>query len=167
MRAAGDSETLPACATIPVETVDVLDSGKAKIGDRFRFRAIDTVLTPQGPRVERGALGYGIVEFVVAAAAHGRPGQLLLEARYFSLPHGKQLEVTIDAAASNEVHSGATGNAPGIFGAVPLPFMGVAVGAFNYFHAGKNVTIPPGSRFAVTPVGDLAKPRRCRPELQL
>ncbi len=42
--------------------------------------------------------------------------------------------------------------------------MGVVVGAFNYFHAGANVVIPAGYRFAVTPVGDLAHPRRCFPE---
>ena len=36
---------------------------------------------------------------------------------------------------------------------MPIPFVGLAVGAFNYFHAGSNVVVPVGYRFAVTPVG--------------
>jgi hypothetical protein len=158
---------LPTCASIPVELMDKIDSAKAAAGDRFRFRAIETVVLPDRTRIERGTTGYGVVEYASPAGAHAKPGQLVLEARYFTAPHATDLQVTVDAAASSELHSGSTGNAPGIVGAVPIPFVGIAVGAFNFFHAGKNVTIPVGYRFAVTPVGDLSKLHRCTPEFQL
>ena len=162
-----ESRSLPLCVTIPVEALDKLDSGKTRIGDRFRFRAIDTVLTTDGTRIPRGTVGYGLAQYVSAAGAHAKPGVLILEARYFALPHGKHYDVAVDATASSEIHSGSSRNAPGIMGAVPVPFMGVALGAFNYFHAGSNVTVPVGYRFAVTPVGDLGKTARCTPDLTL
>lgn len=149
---------VPACTTIPVELVDKLDSASAKLGDRFRFRAIDTVLTRDRVKVVARTVGYGLVTYVQSAGAHARAGELLIEARYFALAKGRQYQVTVDASSA---HSGSNGNAPGIVGAVPVPLVGVAVGAFNYFHAGKNVTIPAGYRFAVTPVGDLAKDANC------
>jgi predicted ribosome-associated RNA-binding protein Tma20 len=152
------------CASIPVELLDKLDSGKAKLGDRVRFKAIETVVTQDHETIQRGTMGYGVIEYVTAAGAHAKPGALVVEARYFLLPHGQQYQVTVDAQASSEIHSGSNRNAPGIVGAVPLPFMGVVVGAFNYFHAGSNVVVPAGYRFAVTPVGELSKPRHCVPE---
>lgn len=154
----------PPCSSIPVELLDRLDSGKAKLGDRVRFKAIETVVTEDHVTIHRGTMGYGVIEYVAAAGAHAKPGALVLEARYFLLPHAEEYQVAVDAQASSEIHSGSNRNAPGIVGAVPIPFMGVFVGAFNYFHAGANVVIPIGYRFAVTPVGDLAHPRRCVPE---
>jgi hypothetical protein len=157
----------PPCSTIPVELLDPIDSANAKVGDRFRFRALETVVTSDQAKIERGTLGYGVVELASPAGAHARPGELLLEARYFVLPRERIYQVTVDTAASTEIHSGSTRNAPGMVGVLPVPFVGIAVGAFNYFHAGSNVTVPVGYHFAVTPVGDLAKDRRCRPEFQL
>lgn len=149
---------VPACTSIPVELVDKLDSASAKLGDPFRFRAIDSVLTRDRVKIVAGTVGYGLVTYVQSAGAHARPGALLIEARYFALSKGRRYQVTVDATSA---HSGSSGNAPGIIGAVPVPLVGVAVGAFNYFHAGKNVTIPAGYRAAVTPVGDLAKKSTC------
>jgi hypothetical protein len=149
---------VPACTTIPVELIDKLDSAQARLGDRFRFRAIDSVLTRDRVKINAQTVGYGLVTYVQAAGAHARPGELLIEARYFALANGRQYQVTVDASSA---HSGSNGNAPGIVGAVPVPLIGAAVGAFNYFHAGKNVTIPTGYQFAVTPVGDLSKKPNC------
>jgi hypothetical protein len=149
---------LPACNTIPVELVDKLDSGTAHVGDRFRFRAIDTVLTRDRVRITSGTIGYGLVTYASAAGAHAKAGTMLVEARYFALPKGRQYQVTIDTEIS---HSGSNRNAPGIVGAIPVPFMGVAVGAFNYFHAGSNVTVPTGYHFNVTPVGSLGSDPNC------
>lgn len=149
---------VPSCTTIPVELLDKVDSGSAKLGDRVRFRAIDTVLTRDRVKIPASTIGYGLVSFVQAAAAHARPGELLIEARYFDLAKGKKYQVTVD---SSTAHNGSNGNAPGIVGAVPVPLFGAAVGAFNYFHAGKNVTIPTGYQFGVTPVGDLSKKSSC------
>jgi len=164
---AQNSKALPSCASIPVELLTRLDSGKAKVGDRFRFKAIDTVVTEDGVPIRAGTIGYGLVEYVSAAGAHAKPGGLVLEARYFLIAKRAQYQVSVDALASSELHSGSNRNAPGIVGAVPVPLVGVAVGAFNYFHAGSNVVIPVGYRFAVTPVGELSKARQCAPEFQI
>ncbi len=148
-----------ACTVIPVELLDKLDSGTAQVGDRFHFRAIDTVLTHDEVLIAKGTVGYGLITFVQAAAAHARPGQLMPEARYFALPHNKEYQVTVDY---NATHVGKNGNAPGIVGAAPIPFLGVAVGAFNYFHPGSNITIPIGFQFAVMPVGSLGGTTPCQ-----
>ena len=164
---AAPSPPPPTCSSIPVELLDDLNSGKVKTGDRFKFRALETVVTGDKTTIHAGTFGFGLVEYVTPAGAHGHPGGFLLEARYFALPHGREYEVTVDALATNELHSGTTHNAPGIANAVPLPFIGLVVGAFNYFHAGGNVDVPAGYRFAVTPVGDLGSDIRCVPEFQI
>jgi len=156
----------PTCSSVPVELLDDLNSGKVKTGDRFKFRALETVETSDKTIIHAGTIGLGLVEYAVPAGAHARPGAFLLEVRYFMLPHGRQYQVTVDTLATNELHSGSTGDAPGIAGAIPVPFVGLVVGAFNYFHAGSNVDVPAGYRFAVTPVGDLAGPQ-CIPEFQI
>lgn len=153
---------LPPCTTIPVVLVDTLDTAKARTGDVFRFRTIDTILAPGNVRIPGNALGYGVVTYASAAGPHGKGGDMVVEARYVQLPH-EQYEVTIDSVASSLVQSGSTGNvSPGV-AAVPLPFVGTAIGAFNYFHAGKNAVIRSGSRFVVIPVRDLARGLRCAP----
>ena len=156
----------PTCSSIPVELLDALDSGKAKTGDRFRFRALETVVTSDHTTIHSGTIGYGVVDYVTPAGAHGRPGAFELEARYFAL-HDRDYQVTVDDLATTEIHSGSRKDAPGYVGVMPIPFVGLAVGAFNYFHAGSNVVVPVGYRFAVTPVGDLAGGPRCVPEFQL
>lgn len=157
----------PTCSSIPVELLDDLNSGTVKTGDHFKFRALETVVTGDKTTIHAGTIGLGLLEYVTPAGAHGHPGGFLLEARYFMLPHGREFQVTVDALATNEMHSGSTRNAPGIANAVPLPFIGLVVGAFNFLHAGANVDVPPGYRFAVTPVGDLGNDTRCVPEFQI
>ena len=151
----------PPCILIPVALVDTVDSAKAHPGDIFRFSSIDAILAPRGVTLPRGAIGYGIVTVALPAGAHGKAGSLVVEARYVDLGKGRQFQVAIDTVASAAAQTGATGNAPGSVSALPIPFMGAATGAYNYFHAGKNVAIKPGFRFVVVPVGDLARPDRC------
>ena len=149
---------LPACTVIPVELLDTLDSGKAQVGDHFHFQALDTVVTHDRVTVEKGTVGYGMITWVQSAGAHAKAGELMAEARYFALPHNRQYQVTVDY---NAAHRGSNRNAPGLVGAAPVPFLGVAVGAFNYFHAGANVVIPRGYIFAVMPVGSLGGAPKC------
>lgn len=139
--------------------VDTIDSASAKPGDVFRFRTIDTIVAPGGVTIPRNAVGYGIVTAAVAAGAHGRSGSVLIEARYIAA-HG-QYQVAIDSVASAASQSGASGNVASGVGALPVPFVGSAVGTYNYLHAGKNAALHPGFRFVVVPVADLAHPPRC------
>jgi hypothetical protein len=151
----------PPCVLIPVDLSDTVDSAKAHPGDVFRFRTIDAILAPGGVTIPRDAVGYGMVTAASPAGAHGKAGSLVVEARYVDLGAGRQYQVAIDTVASAAAQNGSTGNAPGSVSALPIPFMGAAAGAYNYFHAGKNVAIKPGFRFVVVPVRDLARPDRC------
>jgi hypothetical protein len=152
------SADVPACTVIPVELLDTLDSGKVHVGDHFHFRSLDTVVTHDQVTIEKGTIGYGLITWVQAAGAHAKAGELMPEARYFALPERRQYQVTIDYNAS---HKGSNRDAPGIVGAAPVPFLGVAVGAFNYLHAGANVVVPKGFVFAVMPVGSLGGETQC------
>lgn len=147
--------TVPDCPTIPVALLGKIDSSNAKTGDVFRFRTIESVTTLDGHKISRGSTGYGLIAYAASAGAHGKVGRLLLEARYVSGGEDGRVPVTIDEAATAVLHSGSTKTAPSLLGAVPIPFFGVALGAFNYLQAGKNVVLESGFRFAVTPVGDL------------
>jgi hypothetical protein len=55
---------------------------------------------------------------------------------------------------------GASGNAPGILGLIPI--VGYAVGGYDSLHHGKDATIPRGTRVGVF-VGDDAGLYNCRP----
>jgi len=153
---------LESCTAIPVELTDTLDTGSARTGDVFHFRTIDTIVPPDNVTIPRNSAGYGVVVFAEAAAAHGKPGALIVEARYIVLPHRRQYQVSIDSVATSAVLNGNSGNVGSGLGIIPLPFVGTAVNAFNYLHAGKNAVIRPGTRFIVIPMGNLQTQRRCR-----
>jgi len=84
----------------------------------------------------------------------------LIEPRYIEAPHGPY-QVAIDSVASTALQNGGSGNVAAGVSSIPVPFIGPAVGAFNYLHAGKNAVIRPGFRFVVVPVGNLARAAPC------
>lgn len=158
---AARADALESCTLIPVQLVVSVNSSKAHAGDVFRFRTVDTIIVPGGPTVPRNATGYGIVTAASAAGAHGKAGGLVLEARYIELRRHQAFQVTIDSIASSVVQNGSPGNVPSGVSVLPIPFAGTAFGAYNYFHAGKNVAIDAGFRFVVIPVNDLFRRTRC------
>jgi hypothetical protein len=149
------------CVTIPVELTDALDTARVHTGDTFTYRTIDTIVTSDGVTVPRNATGYGLIAFAQAAGAHGKSGYMIIEARYIDVARHRQFPVTIDSLATSALVNGRSGNAASGLGIVPLPFIGTAVGAFNYLHAGKNAVIEPGTRFTVVPVGNLQRRPTC------
>lgn len=161
VRTGAQTDARPPCVLIPVDLSDTVDSAKSHPGDVFRFRTIDAILAPGGVTIPRDATGYGLVTVASPAGAHGKAGALAVEARYIDVGKGRQYQVAIDTVASAAAQNGSTGNAPTGVSALPIPFMSAATGAYNYFHAGKNVAIKPGFRFVVIPVRDLARPDRC------
>ena len=50
--------------------------------------------------------------------------------------------------------AGASSSLPGYLGAIPVVGVGAVVGAFDYFHHGKDITVPKGTIFAVLPSND-------------
>jgi hypothetical protein len=147
------------CTSIPVVLVDTLDSGTARTGDTFRFRTIDTIVAGK-VTIPGNAIGYGIVSYASPAGAHGKGGDLLVEARYIDLGPRGQYQVMIDSVATTANKAGASGNVSAGVGSI-IPYVGTAVGAFNYLHAGKNAVIRAGFRFVVVPVAGLARGLRC------
>ncbi len=147
----------PPCASIPVELLDSIDSAHVRTGETFRFRTIEAI-TPRGfPPIPIDAVGYGIVEHVESASGHGKNGQVILEPRYIMVGQKQRVDVTIDIAATI-VRSGSSRTFP----ALPLPYIGMGAGAFNYFHAGKNIVLDAGLQFDVRPIDDLSNGLTCR-----
>lgn len=149
------------CSAIPVELSDTLDTATVQTGAIFHFRTIDTIVPIDNVYVPRNATGYGLVVFASPAGAHGKSGSLIIEARYIDVPGRGQYQVSIDSIATASTFNGRTGNVASGVGLIPLPFVGTAVGAFNYLHAGKNAVVAAGTRFVVVPVGNLKTRARC------
>lgn len=144
---------LPPCPALRVELQTELDSATAHVGDIFRFRTMDTVTLPNGPRIAAGSRGFGLVGGALAAGPHGRSGALLLESRYVRLPGGSRIDVSIGTGTIES--RGANSSLPSLVTAVPIPGLSLAASAFNYLTHGKNIKIPAGTRFEVIPVGSI------------
>ena len=85
----------------------------------------------------------------------------MLEPRYLVLPDGSKRGVVLDHKPSDLSESGSSNSLPGYLGAIPVPGFGAAIGAFNYFHRGKNIKVPKGTLFAIFPSDD-PKTARCQ-----
>ncbi len=150
---------IPACMVVVVQTLQNVDSATAKPGDFFRFQTINSVTAGSKIVIPAKTPGYGVVSVASPAGPHGTPGTLLLDPRFLKLSGGGKLGIVLDHNAIDLQKSGTTGNAPGYLGAIPVPGLGVAIGAFNYFHHGNNTTVAKGAIFAVFPSDDPAVAR--------
>lgn len=147
---------VPECTVVAVQTLDAVDSATARPGDFFRFETLNAVTAGTKIVIPAHTLGWGIVAIAAAAGKGGRAGTLVLEARYLDLPSGQKLGVVIDHNTSDLEKTGQTNNLPGYLGAIPVPGVGAAIGAFNYFHRGKDINVPRGTMFAIFPSDDPA-----------
>ncbi|GAC1503380.1 MAG: hypothetical protein NVS1B14_08730 [Vulcanimicrobiaceae bacterium] len=150
------SDGVPDCTIVGVRTLDPVDSASAKPGDFFRFETLNAVTAGTHIVIPPRTIGWGIVAIAAAAGRGGRAGTLVLEPRYLTLPNGVKLGVVMDHNSSALEKSGSSNNLPGYLGAIPVPGVGVAIGAFNYFHRGKDITVPRGTMFAIFPSDDPA-----------
>lgn len=123
---------LAAETVVQLHTVEAISSRTSKSGDRFRLalaaplQSGDTLLLPAGTPV------VGEVVHAAPSTFGGRPGELLLSARYIDTPHGQvRLRSTFGAAGVDQTHV-AVGAAIVTFG----------VGAFI---KGKEIIIPAGT----------------------
>lgn len=149
------------CTIVAVETIDTVDSARAQPGDFFRFKTINSVTAGNRIVIPAHALGWGIVVIASPAGRSGRAGTLVLEPRYIVGSGGRKLGVVLDHKPSDLAQSGSSNSLPGYLGAIPVPGFGAAIGAFNYFHRGKNITVPKGTLFAIFPSDD-PKTARCQ-----
>ena len=154
------ADARPPCRHALVAMEDSVDSARAKSGDVFHFRLVDSATAPDGTALAAGTLGYGVVANSAHAERGGRAGYLALETRFFVLDDGRHVPAIIDRftdVASSAV--GATANAPGLLGLIPI--VGYAVGGYDSLHHGKDATIPRGTRVGVF-IGDDAALGSCR-----
>ena len=154
-------ETRPACVHALVAMDDTVDSARAKSGDVFRFVLTEAARALDGTTIPAGTLGYGVVANAAHADRGGRGGYLALETRFLLMDDGKHVPAIIDRA-NDQVSSvaGATANAPGLLGLIPI--VGYAVGGYDSLHHGKDATIPRGTRVGVF-IGDESALGSCRP----
>jgi hypothetical protein len=153
-RAADASASLPACTPIAVESLDTVYSKTATVGDFFRFQTFNSVTNKNRIVLGPGTKGWGIVTVAAPAAKGGRAGSLVLEPLYFVLPGGRKMGVVLDHNASDLQKAGESNNLPGYLGAIPVVGVGAVVGAFDYFHHGKDIVVSKGTLFAVFPSND-------------
>ncbi len=148
------------CTPVAVEMIDTIDSANARPGDFFRFQSINAVTAGAGIVIPTHTVGYGVVSVASAAARNGVSGTLVLEPRYFVL-HGRHYGVVLDHRANDLVRNGSSGSLPGYLGAIPIPGVSVAIGAFNFFHHGNNIVVKSGTMFVVFP-SDSPRVERCQ-----
>ncbi|GEM_PF-1175547 len=159
--AAAPADARAICTRAFVAMEDTIDSANAKSGDVFRFRIVDPAAAPDGTALPAGTLGYGVVANASHAERGGRAGYLALETRFFVAGDGKHVAAIIDRANDQaSVAIGATANAPGLLGLIPV--VGYAVGGYDSLHHGKDATIPRGTRVGIF-IGDDAALGTCRP----
>ncbi|MGR4064151.1 MAG: hypothetical protein ACLQPV_01725 [Vulcanimicrobiaceae bacterium] len=146
---------LDMCTPVAVEMIDTVDSKDAAPGDFFRFQTVNAVTSGKTIAIPQRTIGYGVVAVASPAGRSGRAGLLVLEPLYLVMPSGQHLGVVFDHGTDEVLdRSGDSKNAPGYLGAIPIPGIGAAVGAFNYFHNGQNIQVKRGTVFAIFPSND-------------
>ena len=164
--ASATAPPLDPCTVVAVEMLESVDSSEARPGDFFRFETVNAVTS--GPKVVIPArtLGYGIVAVASPAGKQSHPGTLVLEPRYLVLPSGRHVGVVLNHNSDSLQKAGASELVPGYLGAIPIPGVGLAIGALDYFHHGKNIVVPRGLIFTVFPSDDPAV-ERCQDHPQI
>lgn len=158
---------LDPCTVVAVEMLENVDSGDARPGDFFRFETVNAVTSGAKVVIPARALGYGVVAIAAPAGRQNRPGVLVLEPRYLVLPNGRHVGVVLNHNSDSLQKASGSGDfVPGYLGAIPIPGVGLAIAGFNYFHHGKNVTVPRGLIFTVFPSDDPAV-ERCQDHPQI
>ncbi len=145
---------LDRCTVVAVEMMDSVDSSDARPGDFFRFETVNAVTSGALVVIPARTMGYGIVTVAAPAGRDARPGTLVLEPLYLTLPDGKRLGVVLNHNTDSLEKSGPNDSIPGYLGAIPVFGVGAAIGIFNYFRKGKNIVVPRGTVFTIFPSDD-------------
>ncbi|GAC1309181.1 MAG: hypothetical protein NVSMB19_22780 [Vulcanimicrobiaceae bacterium] len=142
----------PECPTVDVALAATIDSKHARPGDRFEFVTLDTIHVNLEP-ISRGTRGAGFIETLAHSRGNGRPGYLILDARYLRLRDGRHVPASFapgsDGRSAAFISAGST-DAPGMLGYTPLV---AATSVYNVFHHGKDAALVRGSRVPLI-VGD-------------
>jgi hypothetical protein len=152
------STHLPPCIVADAELVSKLDSRYVRSGDSFVFKIIAKVPASNTvPEIPAGSKGFGVVSFAQHAGPNGQAGRIVFEPRFVRLAGDVHVPALADPHLEDEFATGASRNAPDI-GVVPV--LGIAVGAYNVLHRGKEIVVPAGTPLRVVLGDDLAL-KRC------
>ena len=152
---------LDPCTVIAVEMMDEVDSSDARPGDFFRFETVNAVTAGAKVVIPARTMGEGVVAVASPAGRESRAGTLVLEPRYLVLPSGSHVGVVLNHNTDSLDKAGGGAGIPGYLGAIPIPGVGLAIGAFDYFHRGKNIVVKRGTLFTVFP-SDNPSVERCQ-----
>lgn len=139
---------LPPCTQVIIETVKPVSSATAKPGQFFEFKSIGAVVINGKVMIPSGTHGYGVV-IASQSAGRGHGGAVALWPLYFKMPDGQEVHVVPDRRPNALDGKGASMQLPAYAGAIPLPGVGLVVGAYNALRKGKDITIPVGALASV------------------
>jgi hypothetical protein len=152
--ARGEAQPLEPCPTVNASVVATIDTKLVKPGEVFRFTTLAPV-TVGTQTIGAGTPGAGLIEVMDHSKGNGRPGYLILDARYLALPDGTHVPVALvpgtDGRSFAAVGAG-TSNAPGILNFIPY-YVSTAAGVYNFFHHGKDAAVTAGTTMPLV-VGD-------------
>lgn len=140
---------------IPAEMVTSVTSASGFSGQVFRFKTT-AAAGSNGTYVPAGTIGYGIVVANIPASNRARNGVIVLSPRFLMLG-SEQMQVAGDPRDASILTHGANPVAEGA-GAVPVPGLGLAVSEALH---GTNITIGPGYKFHIVPIGNLLERGPC------
>lgn len=143
-------------AVIPATMLSTVTSASGYSGEVFRFTTTQAA-SFGGVTIAAGTLGYGIVRSAVPASNRARNGIVVLEPR-FLLVGSRVVQITGDPLDASILSHGASIVGEGA-GAIPIPGLGLAVKEALH---GSNITVGPGYRFHVVPLGDITHQGPCR-----
>lgn len=130
--------TVPACppsegAELELALADTLNSARTQRGERFRLTLVEPVITSDGT-LPAGTAGVGEVVHAEPSRGGGKPGEILLAARYLEY-QGEQIRLRgFKLGGSGQDRSrAAIGTA-------------VVAGPFAYFLKGREIELPAGTR---------------------
>ena len=139
---------LPPCTQVIIETVKPVTSATAKAGDFFQFKSVGAVVFDGKVIIPSSTPGFGVI-IAAQSAGRGHGGSVALWPLYFKMPDGEEVHVIPDRRPNALDGRGASMQLPAYAGAVPLPGVGLVVGAYNSLRKGKDVTIPVGALASV------------------
>lgn len=128
---------------VELEILDLINSSRHKRGDRFALRLVDPVLIDGHALLPAGIIGVGEVVHAMPARGGGKPGELLLAARY--LEHQDQ------QLPLRGLKLGVSGQDNAAL-ALAVSF---AAGPFAMFIRGREIEIPIGTRVHAKLAGDM------------
>jgi len=126
--------TVPAGTVVELEVGELMNSSRAKRGDKFALRLHSPITVGDHVLVPAGATGVGEVVHAAAARGGGAPGELLLAGRY--LEYGGQqwplrgLKVSVSGKNNYQLTANLT----------------IVIGVFSMFVRGHEIEVPMGTR---------------------